>query len=323
MLNREKKHYQALETLLTVCSECKPHEKILIVTDPPSLEVALAMYDAAERFPNKSMIMMDARTMHAEEPTELVAAAMMNADVIFRATKFSLSHCIARRNATENGARDLNMADYDMRMLESGGLYVDYVEAGKVCTRMGEALKGDELHITSKAGTDFRAKITGRQSQPQLARSIRPGQTSSPPDIECAIGGIKGTANGVVMMDGSIPHPRLGLIKEPIKLTFKESMLVNIEGGEQAKTLRDILEAQTHPGVWEVGEIGVGLNPACKLTGRMLEDEGCYGTIHLALGENFTLGGDVDIEFHLDMVMRDPSLIVDGKTLMDNGKVVI
>lgn len=52
-------------------------------------------------------------------PTDLVAAAMLRADVIFRATTFSLSHSKARANACAAGARDLNCCDYDVLMLES------------------------------------------------------------------------------------------------------------------------------------------------------------------------------------------------------------
>ena len=123
---REKKVYESCRRLLTVCADCKKDEKILIVTDDDCLEIGLAIWDAAEEFPNKSMILMPTRKMHGEEPTDLVAAAMLEADVIFRATKFSLSHSFARRRACENGARDLNCCDYDIAMLEHGGLYNDF-----------------------------------------------------------------------------------------------------------------------------------------------------------------------------------------------------
>ena len=93
----EKKIYEACRRLLTICANCQPEENILIVTDTDSLEIGMALWDAAEEFPNKTMVMMEPRKMHGEEPTALVAAAMLKADVIFRATKFSLSHSHARR----------------------------------------------------------------------------------------------------------------------------------------------------------------------------------------------------------------------------------
>lgn len=94
-----KKIYEACRRLLTTCANCQPNENILIVTDTDSLEIGMALWDAAEEFPKKTMVMMEPRKMHGEEPTPLVAAAMLKADVIFRATKFSLSHSHARRDA--------------------------------------------------------------------------------------------------------------------------------------------------------------------------------------------------------------------------------
>ena len=138
----EKKIYKACQTLLDVCAQCKKDEKILIVTDPDSLYIAQALWDAAESYPNKSLIMMPTQTMHGQEPTALVAAAMLEADVIFRPTTFSISSTQAKRNACANGARDLNCSDYDMRMLESGGLYADFEAMGPIMDKVAVMMEG-------------------------------------------------------------------------------------------------------------------------------------------------------------------------------------
>ncbi len=314
-----KKIYKACQTLLEVCAKCKKDEKILIVTDPDSLHIAQALWDAAEQYPNKSMIMMDTQTMHGQEPTELVAAAMMAADVIFRPTTFSISSTEAKRNACANGARDLNCSDYDMRMLESGGLYADFEAMGPIMDKVAPLMEGNDVLITAPIGTHITAKITGRKSLPQYGRSLVPGQSSSPPDIECAVGANDGTMEGVVYIDGSIPHPRLGLIKEPIRIEIKDSKVVNISGGKEAEILSDVLAGFNDPGAYHVGEIGLGMNPACELTGRMLEDEGCYGTIHFGFGDDRGFGGTTSCPLHLDLVFRAPTLTIDGNVILDNG----
>jgi leucyl aminopeptidase (aminopeptidase T) len=266
--------------------------------------------------------MMDERTMHGQNPNQMVAAAMANADVIFGITKFSLFHSQARRDAVARGARFVNMVDYKVSMLEVGGLYADFEKQGEVCTYLGEAMVGETITITTKRGTNFTSSIKDRKTVPQYARSLKSGASSSPPDIECAIGAIEGTANGVVYVDGSIPHPDLGLITDEIKLEISGSKIVSITGGHQAEVLSRILHNFNDEKVYWVGEIGIGLNPQCELNGNMLEDEGCAGTAHFGFGSNTGFYGTIDCPYHLDMVFKSPSVTIDGRCILDEGKVV-
>ena len=318
---REKKIYEACQRLLTVCAQCKKDENILIVTDEDSMEIGMALWDAAEDYPNKTLVMMEPRKMHGEEPTDLVAAAMLKADVIFRATKFSLSHSKARRNACEAGARDLNCCDYDLEMLKKGGLYTDFEANKKYVDQIAKGFEGgDVCHITSKLGTDYWCSIKGHKIFPQYGMSHQAGQTSSPPDIECATGAIPGTAHGKLVIDGSITHPAMGVLKEPITLYVENSFVTKIEGGAEAETFAKELAKVYDPRMYRVGEIGVGLNPDAALCGRMLEDEGCMGYVHVALGNNET--DNQDFILHIDMMFQSPTIEVDGKVIFDEGQVV-
>ena len=77
--------------------------------------------------------------------------------------------------------------------------------------------------------------------------------------------------------------------------------------------MRKILEKENSPKVYIPGELGIGLNPLSKLCGRMLEDEGALGTVHLGFGSNSTIGGENKVSFHIDMVMKDVTVFIDGK----------
>ena len=318
MSNKNK----ACQVMLSTCSDCQKDEHLLFVTDPTSLDVAQTMWEAAAGFPNKSIIVMDERTMHGQNPNRMVAAAMADADVIFGATKFSLFHSQARRDAVAKGARFVNMADYKVSMFESGGLFADFVKQGEVCAFLGRSMAGKEILISTKRGTYFTASIEGRQTVPQFARSLKPGDSSSPPDIECAVCAVEGTANGIVYVDGSIPHPRLGLIHDEIKLEIQNGRIVSITGGPQSEILSQILHDFQDDNVYCVGEIGVGLNPECRLNGNMLEDEGCAGTVHFGFGSNIGFHGVIDCPYHLDMVFREPDVQIDRRAILERGQVV-
>lgn len=314
---------QAVKVLLTTCSDCKTDENILIVTDPSSFDIAKIMWDSMKAYTNKSIVMMDERTMHGQNPNKVVAAAMADADVIFGCTKFSLFHSQARRDAVARGARFVNMVDYSVAMMEKGGLYCDFDSVGKLCTRLAEMLKGGRTcHITTARGSDFTCSIAGREPTPQYARSLLQGDSSSPPDVECATCAVEETGEGVVYIDGSIPHPELGLITDEVKLTIKKGLIVDISGGAQAQKLAQIMKEFNDPNVYNVGEIGFGLNDMCELNGRMLEDEGCGGTVHFGCGDNRGFGGLVASAYHLDMVFKAPTVTVDRKVLINDGKVI-
>jgi leucyl aminopeptidase (aminopeptidase T) len=314
---------KAAEVLLTTCSNCKPNEKILIVTDPTSYRIAQILWDTASNYPNKALIMMNETSMHGQDPIEIVATAMKSADVIFGCTKFSLFHSNARKSAVENGARFVNMVDYGLEMMENGGLYCDFEEVGKICSKVAVKLENRKTcKITTVKGTNFTCSLEGIKPNPQYGRSLNPGTSSSPPDIECATCALEGTGEGVIVVDGSIPHPELGLITEDIKLTVKKGLIVKIEGGQQAKILERILKDFNDPNVYNIGEIGIGLNPMCELNGRMLEDEGCSETLHFGAGDNRGFGGKTASNYHLDIIIKEPNLEVDGEKILDKGRVL-
>lgn len=313
---------QACRTLLYTCGDCKKDEKLLIVTDESSIDLARIFWDEASEFHNKSMILMEDRRMHGDEPTALVAAAMMECDIMFRITKFSLSHAKARRKALANGCRDINMCDYSIETLTKGGLFADFIEAGKVLDGFWPKYCGERITITTKKGTRLEGSIAGRAPKPQYGRSLVPGQVASPPDIECAIAAVEGELNGVLIIDGSIPMPELGVLKEDIKLTIENSKIVKIEGGEEARTLERILKEFNNEKVYMVGELAVTFNPLCGLTGRMLEDEGCYRAAHVGIGSSTGFGGTTDCSVHIDMVFMEPTVVIDGRKLVEDGNIL-
>jgi len=315
--------YKACDILLNTCAKCRKDEKILIVTDPRSLPVASALWEDADGFPNKSLVMMPTQTTHGQEPTALVRAAMMEADVIFRVTTFSISNTEARRAACANGARDVNCADYDLRMLSEGGLITDFEALVPLVNRTAERLRGAEIEITTACGSHFTARIDGRTPIAANALSWSPGDVCFPPDVECAIGAINGTGEGVVYIDGSVPHPLLGPIREPIRVEFRKSRIVDISGGREAEALKEILASAGDPEhAYYMGEIGLGMNPACTLNGRMLEDEGCAGTIHFGIGDDRSFGGSNVCAQHIDLIFKAPTIRVDGNLIMREGTVV-
>ena len=69
-----------------------------------------------------------------------------------------------------------------------------------------------------------------------------------------------------------------------------------------------------------VAELGIGTNEKAKLTGELLEDEKILGTCHVAFGASAAIGGTVQVPVHLDCVVLEPEVSVDGEPLVARGE---
>ena len=87
--------------------------------------------------------------------------------------------------------------------------------------------------------------------------------------------------------------------------------------------MQEYLESVHDPAAFMVSEIGIGLNPKCTLSGALLEDEGVLGSVHFGLGSNTSLGGEHHCNLHLDIMSLESSLIFDGETIINNGKILL
>ncbi len=47
------------------------------------------------------------------------------------------------------------------------------------------------------------------------------------------------------------------------------------------------------------------------------------GTIHIALGDNKSMGGSVNVPVHLDGIIKSPTVYFDGKVIMKSGKLLV
>lgn len=317
-----QKAMKGCEILLFTCAGAKSGDKVLVITDDCSYEIGELMYTCVSNFTDTTLIRMRERNTHGAAPTGAVSAAMAASDIIFSATKFSLYNTSARINACKAGARFVNMADYSMKMLEEGCLFVDLEQTRSLVDTTAAKIIGQSCTITTSAGTNFTTSIAGRKAVSGYGLADKPGMAASPPDIETAVGPADKSAEGILVIDGSIPLPGLGIIREPITLHVSGGFITSIEGGEEAKLLEKSLKDMNDDRVYLIAEIGFGMNTGASLSGRMLEDEGVFGTLHIGIGNNLSYGGDNATPIHIDLIMKKPTYIVDGKIIYQDGVII-
>ena len=248
---------------------------------------------------------------------------MKASDVFLNVVGKSITHTHAVKEAIAAGSRGLVLTHFTEEMMIHGGIEGDFEEAKKVCVAMAQGMAGAEkIVLTSPSGTHLEYSAKGRRGN-HLYCMVEPGQFSTLPTVEANVSPLEGTANGVIVADGSIPYIGIGVLEEPVTLKVENGRIVDISGGRQAKMLADNLASKNDPNVYNIAEHGVGLNPKCHFCGFMLEDEGVYGTAHIGIGTSITLGGTVKAACHYDLIMKDATVTADGKTILKDGKVVL
>ncbi|MBZ4688516.1 MAG: aminopeptidase [Clostridia bacterium] len=308
----------ALQTLKN-CMAVKEGEEVVVVVDSPLKKIGENFLEAAKELKSEAVLVeFMPRENNGEEPPPAVAGAMKNGDVLMLITSRSLSHTKARHAACKAGARVASMPMVTEDMIKRT-LALDYAEMKETCDRYADFLTGaNEVHLTTPAGTDLTFSIAGREGQSDSGILHNKGDFGNLPAGEAFIAPVEGSAKGTIVIDGSMAG--VGLVDEPIKIKVKNGLAIEITGGESAKKLSAIVEKYGEK-ARNIAELGIGVNPQAKLTGFTLEDEKIAGSCHIALGDNSTFGGNVSVDSHLDGVILKPTLVIDGKKLIDSGKL--
>jgi leucyl aminopeptidase (aminopeptidase T) len=113
----------------------------------------------------------------------------------------------------------------------------------------------------------------------------------------------------------------VGLLDAPVTLTVRAGHLTEATGTAGA-TLLELLTAHGPDGT-NVAELGIGTNEEAILTGNVLEDEKILGTAHVAFGASAAIGGAVQVPVHLDCVMLEPTVEIDGEAIVRAGELLL
>ena len=295
------------------CMRVNPKEKVLIITDrrmPRKIPEALLK---AVKEVGAECLIKEIRPLrvNGQEPSAKVAELMKSVDALFLVTSKSLSHTKARREASKAGVRIASMPGVTEFSFVEGGLTANYEEVKELIERMHERLKGSKrVRITSENGTDVEARVEGREWEKDDGLIHEKGKFCNLPAGEIATAPVEGTTNGRVVID------KMAQYGENIVWTVKNGFAVKIENSPNLRETVERLGKKAR----NIAEIGIGANPKAKVIGNILEDEKVFGTVHLALGNSLSLGGNVDVPLHVDGIILKPTLEVDGKTLIKNGK---
>lgn len=260
------------------------------------------------------------------EPAGPVGGAVRNANVWIEYTYSYIMHSPSFRKSLENGCRYICLTGMDVTMLNNTIGKVDY----KVLVELGEKIKGiieqaNEIVIRDDNGTNLTAYNKDRKVR-------HSGQLATKKGYPIMVGGqiswcpVEETINGTIVFDAALwPPLELGLLHNNVKLTLKNGIVTNIEGGEDAKVFKKWIESFKDQDMYILAHYSLGFNPGVtKATGRIVEDERIFGCIEFGIGSQGSaiMGKCWSAVSHTDGVISKPTIILDGEIFEKNGKYI-
>ncbi len=321
-----KAQFQAAYHIISHCGSLKRDDVVSIVYDERTTEVASLFKQIADEAATQvHFVEVPPARQHGVEPPAGVARQMADSDLILGLTWMSMAHTRARAEACAKRSRYLSLPEYSLPLLEDPSVTTDFRSRAPVVRHFADAFtSGSRVRVTTALGTDISLKIDGRVGNYCPGFVTKAGDLGSPPDIEANVSPIETASEGIIVVDGSIPCPEIGLLAVPVKLHVRGGKIVDFESDDSviAQSARSLFERVGTADAYVLAECGVGLNEKARLTGIMLTDEGANGCMHFGFGSNATVGGKNDVPFHLDFCFRRPTLEIDGVPYILDGEIV-
>jgi len=312
----------AFDNVLDQCLAVGAGEEIILLADEgtdPDVVSGLSN-GILERDAIPLVARMPSPRLPGAEPPSAVAAMMRHAAATIELTSLFIGSSAARRAATDGGARYLAMPGVRLDTFRAGGpLAVDFerlrIDAENVGAAWGRAR---EFRLTSRGGTDLRGSVADRPGRVLHGMAREPGAYMAPPDVEAGTAPVEGTASGVVVIDADLLFMGEGPLDEPVVLHVTDGRLTGIEGAARGR-LESMLERCADDRMANIAEVSMGFNPAGTVCSVPMETESSRGSAHIALGNSIAYGGRVNAIAHLDCVMRDAVLELDGRLVIAEG----
>ena len=302
-------------------------EEVLIVSDEQHVEEALILSEAALSSGGRALVALMSSVLEekADFPAALLSA-LEHADCVIAATHYSIATTPARNFVLEKKRGrflSLPMSSQDgTSILASDFIYADLDDVKRMADAVAARLtEGCTVHAMTELGTDVTFAIDGRQGRSLYGLCEAPGSFASV-SLEANIAPLETKTEGIIYLDGTMGYD--GPVTEPVRMVFKEGRAVEIEASAEGRRLSGVLEKVGDPKMFIPGELGIGLNPKAFCLGRSyLEDESAYGTFHLGMGRNTTMGGVNAAKGHIDIVIKSPDIYVDDVMIMRRGELII
>jgi leucyl aminopeptidase (aminopeptidase T) len=316
-----------------VCLRVQPDEKVCVITDDASLEIAAALVQQIEQVgsPYRAWVLEELAPRPLQDLPQAILDDLEESQVSIFAVQAQQNELKSRMQMTDvvnrRKIRHAHMVNINRQiMLE--GMRADYSKVDRISTKVVDiARAAKQIRATTSAGTDLTADMNPNYRWLKTSGIISPDKWGNLPGGEVFT--TPGEVNGTFVIDGVVGDylcAKFGSLREnPLTIQIKGNRLT--EAHSANRELEDDFWRYTHTDENSdlVGEFAIGTNIELKdVIGQILQDEK-YPGVHIAFGNPYGAhtGADWYSSTHIDVVGRNFNIWADGRQIMRSGQFLL
>ena len=316
-----------------VCLRVQPTEKVSVITDEVSLEIAAALVRELEAVGCRyqSWVLEDVATRPLTDFPRVIAEDLESSQVSIFAVQAQTNELKSRMQMTDivnrRKIRHAHMVNINKQiMLE--GMRADFQRVDRLSVKVVDRLRAaKQVRAKTPSGTDLVADLNPNYRWIKTSGIISTEKWGNLPGGEVFT--TPGEVNGTFVFDGVVGDylcAKFGDLKaNPLTVWVKGNRVVEVHS--ENNELENDFWAYTHTdeNSDRVGEFAIGTNIELKdVIGQILQDEK-YPGVHIAFGNPYGAhtGAEWYSSTHIDVVGRNFDIWVDNEQIMRGGQFLI
>ena len=316
-----------------VCLRIQPSEKVTIITDNFTREIAASLVKEVEdvgapfsafvleELAPRPLIGLPAEILEDLETSQVSIFAVQVQSNELR-SRMQMTEVVNRRRIRHAHMVNIN------RQIMLEGMRADFMKVDRISSKVLDLVRvASQIKAKTAAGTDLVADLEPSYRWLKTSGLISPDKWGNLPGGEVFT--TPREVNGTFVIDGVVGDylcEKFGDLKEtPLTICIKGNRLTEVHSAN--KELEQDFWAYTHTdeNSDRVGEFAIGTNIEVKdVIGHILQDEKFPG-IHIAFGNPYGehTGAQWYSSTHIDVVGRKFDIWVDGQQIMREGRFLI
>jgi len=297
--------------------ELQPRQSLLLVSEVKQTQAALAFHDVAAKAHLELLSLALAERPNGEPRLSAFSRNSIQTADLAVVILSKLDNESLNWLRQQNRTKVIVFAQIDDETVLPS-LETDHRQLRDRSRKLSDILTiGRALQLTTKEGTSLKMSIAQNRGSAEMIPLLPETYFASLPLGRAFVTPVINSVEGEIILDDLAGNRASAA--STIALKIVDGRITLIKGGKTANELRRRLRL-AGANARTVVEIGFGLNDRARLGNSAFEDEKVLGTAHFGFGR-MSSGSKIP-EIFARGILQAPSVTIDGKKIVEEGKVL-